>query len=361
MKRLFLLGAVGLSLILASCPAFSETEGEPLLEELKENLKREYFEVGFLLQFVADGQLERSFPGRSGFSVANLRLSVRGNLDRRFGYFAQTSLTRAPAILDAKAYYSFGGTLTLDAGFFKAPFSREYLTSASAIDFVNRSRAAAVLSPGRQIGVQARGRLSDLVDLRYALGVFNGNGYGANVNDNNKFMYCARLAATPTGHGGAGGGRLEVGANGAYSEDDMARLSALLNPFVFDVIVFSGRRTVFGVDARYESGGFMVAGEYIVADLDGTITFVIDEREAESMRPSGFHLTAGYMLSPALQLLGRLDSFRTDKGRDSSEWVIIGLNYWPSQAAELQFNYIVNTDDSDFKHHQLLINAQLAF
>ena len=70
---------------------------------------------------------------------------------------------------------------------FKAPFSKEFLIGADAIDFVNRSRVVAVLAPGRQIGLQARGRLNPGIPVDYNLGIFNGNGYGGNSNDNNDF------------------------------------------------------------------------------------------------------------------------------------------------------------------------------
>lgn len=348
-------------LLVGNSCLFSQSETEPVLEKLKEQFKKEYFSVGVVFQFVADGQIERSFPGRSGFNIANMRLNISGELDKQFGYFLQANFINAPAILDAKGYYRFSRGLTIDGGLFKAPFSKEFLTPADAIDFVNRSRAAAVLTPGRQIGVQARGWFSEEFPIKYGAGIFNGNGFGGNVNDNNSFMYAGRLAANPLKNDKNSGKQLEIGINAAYSKDDFARLSELLNPFVFDALFFTGKRTLFGADVRYTTNKLLLAGEYILADFDGTITFLGSNREAESIKPSGFHLTGGYMLQPNLQLLGRLDSFKTDKGLSSSEWIILGLNYWPSQATELQFNYTIDTDDSTFKHHQLLINAQVAF
>ncbi len=347
MKCLFKLWFISVLLIVGNGSLFSQTDREPLLDKLKENFKKEYFSVGMVFQFVADGQLERSFPGRTGFSIANMRLNISGKLDKQFGYFLQANFINSPAILDAKGYYQFSNGLTLDAGLFKAPFSKEFLTGADAIDFVNRSRVVSILGPGRQIGVQARGWLSEEFPLQYSAGIFNGNGFGGNGNDNNNFMYTARLAARPFKSNSNSGEQLEIGINGAFSKDG----SESASPAV------TSDRTLFGVDARYTNEKVLLAGEFILADIDRTI----NDSEAGSITPSGFHITGGYMMRPNLQLLGRLDSFKADDDFNSSEWLIFGVNYWPTRATEFQFNYTIDTDDSAFKHHQLLINAQVAF
>lgn len=340
---------------------FSQSQEEPLIEKLRDNFQKEYFSMGILLQTVADFQVERSFPGYNGFNISNFRLKIYGELDKEFGYFLQANFINQPGILDAKLYYRFSPLFTVDAGMFKTPFSKEFLTGADAIDFVNRSRVVTVLAPGRQIGAQARGRFSEALPLHYSVGMFNGNGYGGNSNDNNDFLYGARLAAFPLKASEKSSTQLEIAANAAYSKDHLARVSALLNPLVFDALFFSGKRTLYGADFRLTAGKFLLAGEFIKGDFDGDLYFLAADTSIGSAKPGGYYLTAGYMLTSNLQLLGRWDDFSADSGADNPNWAIIGVNFWPSQVSELQLNYVINTDNSEFKYHQVLVNAQIAF
>ena len=80
-----------------------------------------------------------------------------------------------------------------------------------------------------------------------------------------------------------------------------------------------------------------------------------------SAKPDGFHLTTGYMLAHNLQILGRWDKFKSDTGANNPDWVLIGLNFWPSQVSEVQFNYVIDTGNDAFKYHQVLINTQIVF
>lgn len=168
-------------------------QDEPLGEALKENFKKSYLSVGMLLQTVGDFQAERVAAGNNGFNISNFRLSLSGELDRGFAYFVQANFIASPAILDARLSYRLSPHLLLDAGLFKAPFSKEFLTTADAIDFVNRAQVVTALVPGREIGVQLRGELAGPA-VTATIGGFNGNRSAANNNDNGEFLYAGRLA-----------------------------------------------------------------------------------------------------------------------------------------------------------------------
>jgi len=43
------------------------------------------------------------------------------------------------------------------------------------------------------------------------------------------------------------------------------------------------------------------------------------------------------------------------------DWMVLGLNVWPTSVTEFQVNYIVDTRDTAFDHHQLLVNFQFGF
>ncbi len=84
--------------------------------------------------------------------------------------------------------YKVSNELKVDAELFKAPFSKNFLTGSESIDFVNRSQVVSILAPNRQIGVKLSGSFSGKT-ISYQAGVFNGNRYANNNNDNNDFMY----------------------------------------------------------------------------------------------------------------------------------------------------------------------------
>jgi hypothetical protein len=67
------------------------------------------------------------------------------------------------------------------------------------------------------------------------------------------------------------------------------------------------------------------------------------------------------MVLSNMQVLVRWDDFRPDGVRPDSRLAILGINYWPTGATKFVLNYIVSPDDRVFKHHRLLLNAQVAF
>jgi hypothetical protein len=320
-------------------------DDEPLYEELVRHFKKPYLSIGALFQAVADFQAERSFAGSNGFSIANMRISLSGELDGGFGYFFQTNFVRSPAILDASLHYRVAPALVVEAGLFKAPFSRELLTGAGAIDFVNRAQVVRALAPARQIGAAVGGTLLDGA-LAWDAGLFNGNGFDGLGNDNDDFLWAGRLAIHPPGFQTPDtGDGLEIALNVGTSRDDDADLGDF-------VPGFDGERRLVGGDFRWESGRLLIAGELIAADLDPSVGGEFD--------PHGFHLTAGWHLTAKAQVLGRWDSFSPDGIAPDSDLLIAGLNIWPTRVTELQVNYIYHTQES-LENSQLLVNAQVSF
>lgn len=339
-------GALALLSIAVATGLAQQTEAEePLLDELREYFQRESFSVGVLFQFVADFQPDRSFSGSNGFSLGNARVRVYGELDGGFGYLVQANLIDSPAVLDAAAHYRVASGLVLRGGLFKAPFSREFLTGAGSIDFVNRSQVVRALVPGRELGAQVGGTLLD-GELTYGVGLFNGNRFGGNGNDSDEFLWVGRVSLAPAALAGPEeGDRLEIGINVGSSDDESAPIGDLVE-------AFDGERTVFGADARFTRGRLLLSGEVISARLEPEFGAPAD--------PVGFYLTIGYHTSDSSQLLFRWDSFSPDGIRRDLDLLILGLNVWPTGATELQFNYIVPTQDS-VDNHQLLVNAQVGF
>ena len=242
MRGTFLLAVV----MLLPHAARAQEREEPLIAKLAETFRSEQLTLGVLLQTVADVQIERTLPGSSGFSIANFRLLLHGQLDDGFGYWLQANFVNSPAILDAMMSYRVSRSFAFDAGQFKTPFSYEFLTLASSIDFVNRSQAVTALAPGRQIGLQAR--FNDRSRTVAAqVGAFNGNGHPAERERQQQPALRRPVVVTPRLSTDEGDRRLVVGVNTAYSEDDGSTFG---DGFVTD---FVGARTHVGGDVRFQS------------------------------------------------------------------------------------------------------------
>ena len=308
-------------------------ESEALFDRLTRTLKMPFFNVGMLAQAVADVQYHRTEG--NGFGVAAARLSARGALDKGYSYFIQAEFLTSPVILDARVSYTFSPGMTVDAGMFKSPFSAEYLIPLPSIDFVNRSQVVSNLAPRRQIGVGVRGQTNNGF-ISYRAGVFNGNGRRLEGNDNNSFMYVGRFKVSPE----LSQGLLEIGSNLAYSDDD------------YDG--FTGSRYLAGGDLRLSLKRLLLSSEAIFA--------VREPVNKPSERPLGYHITLGYMLeSSRHQVLLRWDAFAPDDGTDDRTFLILGYNFWPSKAFEVQLNYLIPVCATDSDLHQILVNFQFAF
>jgi len=325
MRRLLML-FLGICLL---APATAQAQ-EPMWEELEDRIKSDPISLGVLFQFVADAQSDRSFPGENGFSVANFRISLRGNLDGGFDYLLQSNFG---GLLDARIGIQIDQAVTIDAGRFKTPFSSEFLTGAASIDFVNRSQSVTALAPNRAVGVALRGPVGD--GFNYSAGIFNGGG-GVGGNARGEVMGVARI--------GWAGEELQIGVNAARNGDQRT-----FNPATSDPS-FATVESLFGVDARFTRGAWLVAGELDIAD--GQFGTTSD--------PWGGFATVGYMVEENSQILARLDHFDTGAFGDERTLFIAGWNLWPTSVTELQINGVIPIEGfSD--DPQLLVNLQLAF
>ena len=138
-------------------------------------------------------------------AAAEVVLSVEGALDRpedRLGVAGE----KLVSLRDAFLKYEFLPYLVVTLGQFKAPFSAEALVSDSELVFFDRSiatrgvlppegYAAGGLSLDRQVGATLSSSRIELgaLGLRYALGVFNGNGANRLLNDNGSLTPAGRL------------------------------------------------------------------------------------------------------------------------------------------------------------------------
>jgi phosphate-selective porin OprO/OprP len=154
----------------------------------------------------------------------------------------------------------------IQGGKFKVPFSLEQLTSPMNLDFVYRSRIAADLAPGRDIGamVHGRGRV-----LGYEAGVFQHDGENSkfDFNEGADTTVAGRLTVRPFRIENSEVDSLDVGV--AFTAGGVPEgLNTLRgrgtwgDDFFFDAYV-KGTRLRLGTEVNWEPRNFSVKSEYI--------------------------------------------------------------------------------------------------
>ncbi len=318
----------------------SQNENNTKYDDYIKNFKKDYFTLEMLFQVVADFQPERTMTGYNSFSVSNMRLKMKGNLDDNFGYFFQANFNSSNLLLDAIVKYKFSNHFMMEAGQFKVPISKEFLTFAGDIEFVNRSQVAELLAPKRDVGFQFSGKLiGDLFE--YKAGIFNGSGANK-LNNNNSFLFAGRVSAKSETENS----NYEIGINGGYNENSNGKIFSMN---------FEGERIFAGGDFRAEINNFLFSTEFILNSIDG----VLDSVQSKS-EPYGYQVTLGYKPFHNHQFLLRYDNLSPDGIISNSEYYIFGYNFWPGKSTELQFNYIINSKQTDFKNHWYLLNLQVS-
>ena len=244
-------------------------------------------------------------------------------------------------------------------GQYKAPFGREYLTSASEILTIERSEATNQITPGRDIGIMAYGKIPDSM-FNYYAGIFNGiqrksastysvgayNGTGRNktANDNDNFMFVGRLVAKPVDWA-------EVGVNALASHDDEPSGNSV-------------SRTSLGIDfeVKNKERGCTLQGEYLMQNGEG-----------KAIDSDGFYILAGHFIVPKLlEGVLKYEEYNTREDmlaaanfrEDDIRWLTAGVNFYifGTHDAKLMANYIFKGEkDDSYDNNTLLARVQLRF
>lgn len=161
------------------------------------------------------------------------------------------------------------GAAGVQAGQFKTPFTREFITSLADVETADRATAVDSLAPKRDIGVMADYDLGSGASVM--LGVFNGEGQNLSANADSSLLVVARATGRPAPF-------LTLGANLAD---------------------YGGDSTRYGVDASIEYAGATMRGEYLG-----------QRRDAVQADDKGWYALAAYRVVPWLQLTLRQEDFR---------------------------------------------------
>ena len=232
--------------------------------------------------------------------------SIAGNVGYRAG------------LADAYIAWTKYETANVQLGQFKSAFGYEQLLADTKTATVERSLPNDLLTVSRQMGVALLGTFAGK-RISYNVGAYNGNGVNNGNNDNDQFMYAARVAATAWSRGTD---KLAFGTNGYWSNDTGT---------------FTGRRTAWGVDSQLTLGAFDLNAEYLHA-LQNRLTGL-------DTTADGWSALAGYFILPkTLQGVLRYETYTANVnlgGTTSRSWVI-GANYYiKGDDLKLTFNYVL--------------------
>jgi hypothetical protein len=161
------------------------------------------------------------------------------------------------------------GSLGIQVGQFKTPFTREFIISLADLETADRSTAVDSLAPKRDIGV--------MVDYAFGaaatamVGVFNGEGQNITANADSSLLIVARATGRPIPY-------VSLGVNLAD---------------------YGGDSTRFGVDAALEYMGATLKAEYLT-----------QRRDEVNVDDKGWYALAAYRVVPWLQLVAKQEDFR---------------------------------------------------
>ena len=225
-------------------------------------------------------QLRETWQDHLGLAATlnRARIGAEGGLPSRFSYRVLIELEApasgrnpgTPSLRDAYIRWS-SAPVSLWFGQFKTPFSREYITSITAIETADRATVVDTLATKRDIGVMADYAIGSLATL--AFGVFNGEGQNANGNRDSTVLPIARATLRPIP-------QVTLGASGARYGPDSSRV---------------------GFEASFEERGYLARGEYI-----------FQHRQGIAENDEGWFALLGARVMPWLQLIAKQEDFRRD-------------------------------------------------
>lgn len=142
-------------------------------------------------------QLTGNVFGKHNRYYVQLGFSPRDMLG---GLVEGTDQIRYNPVRDARLEFTYLRDFSVWVGQMKVPFSRQRLTSSGNQQFVDRSSVNEEFNLDRDIGVQVRSEdLGGIGRLKYALGVFLGEGRNAYALSKTGAMYVGRFAVLPMG------------------------------------------------------------------------------------------------------------------------------------------------------------------
>lgn len=286
---------------------------------------------------------------RDRFLVRRARLGLQGSYKEPISFkveadFGNNSIGGksgySAQITDAYVTYTASRALAFRAGQFKTPFGYEQLLADVRTPLIERSLPNDRLTLSRQIGAGAFGDLAE-GRLSYSTGLYNGNGTNNGTNDNDNFLFVARI-------------------NGIVAKSERGTLTAGANAFTTNAqgTAFTGDREGWAIDAQFVTGPLEFQAEL----FDVTASPVT----GADVRSTGWYALAAWTLpAPAWRTVARFESYDSDRRRTGtrSETLTLGLTY-RLKGDDLKFsvNYLIGDPAGPLSNqNRILTSAQIVY
>ncbi len=300
----------------------------------------------------------------SSFRLRRGRLVWQGYaFTKELQYYFQLEtpgLTEGTHLLDYYVDYSglpeIGKYIAIKGGQFKVPFSRQFMSSSSTLQLVDRSILNAEFSLDRDVGVDFHRELFDR-KLEYHLGIFTGQGINRrNENSDNKMLYMGRLAWHPLGFFDYKETDIDysetlkatIGFGAAYNSGGEIRTGSTRTAVSDDIYM-----TTFTADGGLKYKGFSLLTEAFLRNLR-------EPGFASTTNAIGYMVQGGYFILPKrLELASRYAWMDREFNRDKEDiGILVGEgnnNRTPGSEEEITFglNYY-------FKGHKNKIQADVS-
>jgi phosphate-selective porin OprO and OprP len=220
------------------------------------------------------------------FDWARRRIGIDGELLDRVEFQIERELETESPWRDIYGDVKIVQALRIRAGRFKLPFSLEHSTSGFDLDFLERASAVEAMSPGRDLGVMAHGRVARRM-LKYEIGLFR-------HTDSIEVPVDGNRSDATAGRFGTFAGRVTVSPvrdNDDGTTRDLAFGVALVRNTmpeglygvvgrafdgerVSERMYVNGARTRLGIESLWSAGRFTLKGELLQ---------LVDERKQQAI------------------------------------------------------------------------------
>ncbi|WP_141691504.1 porin [Rhodohalobacter halophilus] len=311
------------------------------VNDMKDRLKSEEFNVGLLLQSVGAFSFEDdSFNGGRQFGLGATRLDIKGELPSNFIYRLQLDFRRSPSVMDAQIGYKFSENFRIVTGAFKPFLSADLDPSPAATDFVNRARLVGAMMNSREVGVTF---LGESEGFNYRIGIYNGNGRQMSNNDN-RFLYTARFGYSADLNEAGG---LDFGVNGAINTSEMESVGRTNR-------ISEGDRLIYGAFIKYSGSKFFGTVEFLETRFDD-LALGLEETI------TGFYGTVGVHATEKSDLLLRWDYLSGEVIIPTSDRIVAGWNYQMTELVSFQLNGLYQLNDVIDDQAGISANLQFYF
>ena len=279
-----------------------------------------------------------------GFLLFDARLGLRGEVGILFDYELGMEFNRETEtieLLDASLSFPLGGgAARVDIGGFRSPAGREATADKAMLATAERSQLALGLAPGRQVGLQVAGNAAD-TRLRWALGLFNGNGLRWE-NDDDAFLFAGRILFNSVGDlEFFEDFVIEAGVSFAATSDD----SSGVLPVGTALVDYTGDRRIVAAEARLAYHGWSIAGEFMQARYD-------DPTGPGTVNATGYTADFRHLLWGLFDLGVRYDGFEPafapgGGAPESNDFVVLSMRAATGLYAHLGMQYAIGVDGAE--------------